>query len=66
MDEDRLVDALWEMAHQLPDAMAAVVRRCHLAGLKAPILDKVLDGVAARCADQLRLWKLDPVGQDEP
>ncbi len=65
-DEDRLVDALWEMAHQLPDAMAAVVRRCHLAGLKAPILNKVLDGVAARCADQLRLWKLDPIGQDEP
>lgn len=65
MSEALIVDTVVETAARLPDTMAGVVNRCRSAGLKAPILDKVLDGVATRCADQLRLWQLDPVGQEE-
>lgn len=66
LGEDLVVDMLWEMAHQLPEAMTKVATRCRSAGLKAPILNKVLDGVASRCADQLKRWKLDPAAPPVP
>lgn len=50
MDPDEMVPRVVRLAEKIPDALSVVVREARTAGLTEPVLDKMLDGISARCA----------------
>jgi serine/threonine-protein kinase HipA len=49
MDPKRMVVTVLDLARQIPDALSEIVRECRADGLTDTVLDKMLDGISARC-----------------
>lgn len=56
VDPEKTIGALNALSHAIPDEMSAIRDRCRSDGLNAPILDKMVDTMAARCERIKRVY----------
>jgi serine/threonine-protein kinase HipA len=50
MDPEQMVVTVLDLARRIPDALSEIVRECRADGLTDAVLDRMLDGISARCS----------------
>jgi serine/threonine-protein kinase HipA len=56
MDPEAMVARVFDLAEKIPDALSDVIKECREDGLTEPLLDRMLDGISARCASMVEVY----------